>query len=176
MSSVLHYFLYLLFRLFLTQCSLFFFFSFFARLSDDSFLVASPGEDSQLVCGEGEKTLSQEQLSHNRNKMTRTFAALLNVSLKMTVLCIIKKELQNPTSTFHPLEEMCQENGSCTQLEYNGNGSFAFWRQELIAEHHLCGHERKEQTRAERGTGKCCFPEDSVLVKYWISCTSHRIA
>lgn len=68
-----------------------FFFSFFARLSDDSLLVASPGVDSQLVCGEGEKTLSQEQLSHNRNKMTRTFAALLNVSLKMTVLCIIKK-------------------------------------------------------------------------------------
>lgn len=66
MSSVLHYFLYLLFRLFLTQCSLFF--SFFARLSDESLLVASPGEDSQLVCGEGEKTLSQEQLSHNRTR------------------------------------------------------------------------------------------------------------
>lgn len=76
MSSVLHYFLYLLFRLFLTQCSLIFFFlHFFARLSDN-LLVASPGEDSQLVCGEGEKTLSQEQLSHNRNKMTRTFAAV----------------------------------------------------------------------------------------------------
>lgn len=99
MSSVLHYFLYLLFRLFLIQCSLFFF-HFFARLSDDSLLVASPGEDSQLVCGEGEKTLSQEQLSHNRNKMTRTFAALLNVSLKMTVLCIIKKNYKTQCPYF----------------------------------------------------------------------------
>lgn len=23
---------------------------------------------------------------------------------------------------------------------------------------------------------KCCFPEDNILVKYFISCTSHRIA
>lgn len=71
---------------------------------------------------------------------------------------------------------MCQENGSCTQLEYDGNGSFACWRQELIAKHHVCGHERKEQTQAARGTGKRCFPEDSVLVKYWVSCTNHRTA
>lgn len=55
-------------------------FSFFARLSDDSLLVAPPGEDSQLVCEQGEKTLSQEQFSHNRNKMTRTFAVIEYVS------------------------------------------------------------------------------------------------
>lgn len=29
-------------------------------------------------------------------------------------------------SIFYLLEEMCQENGSCTQLEYNDKGSFAF--------------------------------------------------